>query len=191
MNSESIKKTVLAAAQEVFSTMLGMDAEISDRLAIEEPGLGQERVAALIGLAGHYIGTGMIGCSANFACKVASAMMMTDCLSVDGEVLDAIGEIANMIFGNVKTDLESEVGALGLSIPTVVFGRNFRTRSLGSQSLGTQSWVDVPIQVEDEAIEIRFCLAPNSALLRQNRQGSRRGPVTAIGDFLCSDSSGT
>ena len=48
-------------------------------------------------------------------------MMLADYTSVEGEVLDAIGEIANMIFGNVKTALESEVGDLGLSIPTVIF----------------------------------------------------------------------
>ena len=41
-------------------------------------------------------------------------------------------KLTNMIIGSVKTDLESNSGPLGLSIPTVVFGRNFKTRSAGN-----------------------------------------------------------
>ena len=45
------------------------------------------------------------------------------------DVLDAIAEVTNMIIGNVKSALEEKVGAMGLSTPTVIFGRNFQTRS--------------------------------------------------------------
>ncbi len=169
MEQQFIERAVFAAVQEVLSTMLGMEAEIADRLPIEGSTDGHERVVALIGLAGHYIGTGTIGCSAKFACKAASTMTMAEYPAVDGEVLDAIGEIANMIFGNVKTALEGEIGELGLSIPTVVFGRNFCTRSMGSQS-----WIDVPIRVENEEINVRFCVTANPAASRQQRHGFRR-----------------
>ncbi len=61
-------------------------------------------------------------------------MLMTEAPSVNEDVLDAVAELTNMIIGSVKTDLESQLGPLGLSIPTVVFGRNFRTRSAGRPS---------------------------------------------------------
>ena len=169
MEKQFIEQAVFASVQEVLSTMLGMEAEITDRLPIEESTEGHERVVALVGLAGDYMGTGTIGCSPKFACKAASNMTMTDYPAVDGEVLDAIGEIANMIFGNVKTALEGEMGELGLSIPTVVFGHNFCTRSMGSQS-----WIDVPVKVEEEEIDVRLCITTNPAASRQSRHSSKR-----------------
>ena len=175
MEKQFIERAVFAAVQEVLSTMRGMEAAIADRLPIEESTDGHERVVALIGLAGHYIGTGTIGCSAKFACKAASNMTMTDYPAVDGEVLDAVGEIANMIFGNVKTALEGELGELGLSVPTVVFGRNFCTRSMGSQS-----WIDVPIKVEKEEIDVRLCVTANPTASRQNRRGFTREQTASV-----------
>ena len=169
MEKEFLRQTALAAAQEVFSMMLGMDACTRSAAPEEESTDGTERVVALIGLAGEYLGTGMVGCTPAFACKAASAMMMTEYATVDGEVLDAMGEIANMIFGNVKTVMENQVGALGLSVPTVVFGRNFSTRSKASQG-----WINVPMKVEDDEIDIRFCLAPNSAMARQVKHGFKK-----------------
>lgn len=169
MEKAFIETTVLAAAQEVFSMMLGMDSAIRSQAPEEESTDDKERVVALVGLAGNYLGTGMIGCSPKFACKAASVMMMNDYPTVDSEVLDAMGEISNMIFGNVKTAMEEHAGALGLSIPTVVFGSNFSTRSMASQA-----WVNVPMQVEDEEIDIRFCLTPNSAMNRHVKHGFKR-----------------
>ena len=53
-------------------------------------------------------------------------MLMTEASAVNEEVLDAMAELTNMVIGNVKTKLESQLGPLGLSIPTVVYGRNFK-----------------------------------------------------------------
>ena len=49
-------------------------------------------------------------------------MLMSEFDAVTEDVLDAMAEMANMIFGNVKTELEEQLGGLGLSIPTVIFG---------------------------------------------------------------------
>jgi chemotaxis protein CheX len=51
---------------------------------------------------------------------------MTEASSVDEDVLDAVAEITNMIIGSVKTDLEGELGPLGLSIPTVGIRTEFQ-----------------------------------------------------------------
>ena len=58
---------------------------------------------------------------------------MTESPAVNEEVLDAVGELTNMIIGNVKTVAEAIVGPLNLSVPTVIYGRNFTSRSLGKQ----------------------------------------------------------
>jgi chemotaxis protein CheX len=81
---------------------------------------------------------------------------MTEYDAVTEDVLDAMAEMANMIFGNVKTELEEQLGGLGLSIPTVIFGRNFATRSVGQQS-----WTVVPIRAGSDLMELKICLAKN------------------------------
>ena len=83
-------------------------------------------------------------------------MLMMDAQSVDGDVLDAVAEVANMIIGNVKTGLEQELGPMGMSIPTIIFGKNFSARSAGNEE-----WLTVPFTSEGERIEVKFCLTPN------------------------------
>ena len=46
------------------------------------------------------------------------------------EVLDAMAQLTNMIVGSVKVELESKLGPLGLSVPTVVYGRISKPRPL-------------------------------------------------------------
>jgi chemotaxis protein CheX len=87
-------------------------------------------------------------------------MLMTESPAVNEEVLDAIAELTNMIVGNVKTDLERHLGPLGLSIPTVVYGRNFKTRSAGSTE-----WIVVRFRWGDEEMQARVCLAQRERAL--------------------------
>jgi chemotaxis protein CheX len=113
-------------------------------------------VVALIGVAGTWAGTGCVSCTPELACRVCSQMLMTESKAVDEEVLDAVAELTNMIIGSVKNDLEVELGPLGLSIPTVVYGRNFRTKSAGHAE-----WVVRTFNWDTDVFEVRMCLAPN------------------------------
>ena len=71
---------------------------------------------------------------------------MTPYDAIDEDVLDAVAEVTNMIIGNVKTALENRLGAMGLSTPTVIYGRNFQTRSSGNQE-----WTVVPFDAGERA----------------------------------------
>jgi chemotaxis protein CheX len=83
---------------------------------------------------------------------------MSDCEGVNEEVLDAMGEVGNMIVGNVKTALEARLGRLGLSTPTVLFGVNFEARSLGGQDS-----VMVPFDSACGRLEVQISIAPKPA----------------------------
>src|SRR5450631_2753618 len=113
-------------------------------------------VVSFIGIAGSWAGTGSLSCSAAMACRLCAAMLTTEAPSVNEDVLDAVAEITNMIIGSVKTDLEAEIGPLGLSIPTVVFGRNFKTRSAAAAE-----WIHVRFLWDEDPLLIKMCLAPN------------------------------
>ncbi len=156
MDKELLVKEVVTAARNVFETMLGLDIIAGEAIIEQYAPTENERVVALIGLAGSWIGTFMLSCKPELACRISSLMLMTEYKSINEDVLDAMAEMANMIFGNVKTELESSLGNLGLSIPTVIFGRNFAARSAGQQA-----WTVVPIHVGDQLMELKICLAKN------------------------------
>lgn len=147
---------ICTAATEVFSTMLAMEIVPGEAYVERDAAPSSEGVVALIGLAGEWVGTASLSCSAPFACRIASQMLMMDAQAVDGDVLDAVAEVANMIIGNVKTGLESDLGPMGMSIPTIIFGKNFSARSAGSEE-----WLTVPFTCEGEHVEVKFCLAPS------------------------------
>lgn len=158
-----IVECITHASTNVFSTMLGVDirlGEVSVENGSPDPNDG---VVSLIGLAGTWTGAGSITCSPALACRVCAQMLMTESSSVNEEVLDAVAELTNMIIGSVKTDLEQQLGPLGLSIPTVVFGRNFKTRTSGNSE-----WIVVRLHWDDECLIVKVCLSRNERMLHAN-----------------------
>lgn len=152
----TIVESLIRSAGDVFSTMLGGEltgGEVTVDAASAEPNDG---VVSFIGIAGSWAGTGSLTCSPAMACRICAALLMTEATSVNEDVLDAVAELTNMIIGSVKTDLESQLGPLGLSIPTVVFGRNFKTRSAG-----TNEWIHVGFHWDEDPLLIKMCLAPS------------------------------
>lgn len=85
-------------------------------------------VLAVLGLSGSYSGAGMLWCEQHVACKLAGRMLMCEFSELSDEVLDAFGELANMIVGNTKNEIEETLGPLGLGTPTVICGSNYRAR---------------------------------------------------------------
>lgn len=147
---------ITASTCEVFSTMLGHEINPCDPFVEKTASAPASGIVSLVGMAGDWIGTGGISCSASFACKVASLFLMAEYDSINEDVLDAISELTNMIIGNVKTTLEERLGPMGLSIPTVIFGRNFQTRSSGNHE-----WIVVPFASGEDRMNVQLCLTPN------------------------------
>jgi chemotaxis protein CheX len=156
IDNEQIAEFVRSSAAEVFTTMLGLELEPApEHVDPTDPAIS-EGVLTFIGLAGPWTGAGAISCSAELACQLCAAFLMMDAPAVNEEVLDAMGELTNMIIGNFKTMAEEILGPLCLSIPTVIYGRNFTSRSTGHNA-----WVVLPFKCKGEMIEIRVCLAPS------------------------------
>jgi chemotaxis protein CheX len=158
ISQEFIIESVKRSVAQVFATMLGVELGPGELVKVAR---GSERsggVVSLIGVAGAWAGSGSVSCSAQMACRICSLMLMTEAHSVDEDVLDAVAEITNMAIGNVKTDLEEHLGPLGLSIPTVIFGRNFQTKTAG-----TVDWTEVHFDWDGEPLAVKFCLAPQES----------------------------
>ena len=157
---DTIVQSLIRSAGDVFSTMLGSELSGGEVTIAGTPdGTDSEPndgVVSFIGIAGSWAGAGSLSCSPAVACRVCAAMLMTEATAVNQDVLDAVAELTNMIIGSVKTDLEAQLGPLGLSIPTVVFGRNFKTRSAG-----TTEWMNVLFTWDGDNLLVKMCLAPN------------------------------
>jgi chemotaxis protein CheX len=145
---------VQSSTESVFATMLGQDVIAGSAYLDTVASPSSNGIVSFIGLAGAWMGTGSISCSASCACRIASQLLMSEYGAVDDEVLDAVAEVTNMIIGNVKTSLEERLGPMGLSIPTVIYGRNFSSRTVGKQE-----WTVVPFECYGERFEVQLCLA--------------------------------
>jgi CheY-specific phosphatase CheX len=156
MDQEILVYYARNAVEEVFGMMIGLPATAGAVYTEAAAPAEADGIITLIGLAGPWIGAGSIRCSATLACKLASSMLMEEFSAVNKDVLDAMGEITNMVFGNVKTVLEGHLGAMGLSIPTVVSGQNVSTNTPGEQV-----WNVIPYEVESEKMDVKICLSPN------------------------------
>lgn len=154
MDEKKLTSCLLTHSKTVFETMLGMNIAEMPAGAASNPAEGGRKVVALIGFGGSYVGNCMISCSQQLACKMASAMLMSEYPELNDEVIDTVGEIANMIFGNVKTELEDLLGPLRLSIPTVIVGRSFDVRSTSNPL-----WITIPFQAEGHDFEVQMCVS--------------------------------
>jgi chemotaxis protein CheX len=159
MEQKRLVSIIESATLEVFSTMLGIPAKAGPAFTEQAGSQNFDGVVALIGLAGSWAGTGRITCSPGLACRLSGALLCSEYSHVNEDVLDAIAELTNMIIGNVKSAIEEELGPMGLSIPTVIFGRNYKARSCG-----VNEWIVVPFQADGEQLDVKLALAPSHAV---------------------------
>ena len=104
--------------REVWTSFLDGDPAGLVPANIPAPGEG---VTGCVHLSGAYTGSITVQCSAPAARDAAAALFAMQPADVTAaEVVDAIGEIANMVGGNVKSMLP---GPSNLSLPAVVHGQ--------------------------------------------------------------------
>ncbi len=157
LTSDRVLAVIRAATEDVFQTMLMVPIEPEPSFHEQAASQSFDGVIAFVGLAGPWAGSGRIACSPALACRISGALLSCEFAAVTEEVLDAIGEITNMIVGGIKTALEEELGPMGLSIPTVIFGRNYQTRASGATN-----WIVAPYRCESESFDVRLCLVPQA-----------------------------
>ncbi|TWT38066.1 CheY-P phosphatase CheX [Posidoniimonas corsicana] len=115
----------LKAVSNTFSTMLNADAHRGD-LGLGDPKTRKYPISGIIGLSGNAVGTVVINLSEEVAMKAASVLLMDDIKEVNDDVIDAVGELANMIAGQAKVELEQY--ELSVSLPNVVTGVGHEVR---------------------------------------------------------------
>lgn len=155
MKHEQIVEVIGQATKDVFRTMLDLDLDAGEpyiERPITEPFDG---VISTIGMAGtSWVGTGSISCSARAACRLSSALLMEEMPEIDDQVMDAVGELTNVVIGNVKGKVEQHLGLMSLSVPLVVLGSRITAHAMGHESVLTV----VPFTFGDDWIDVKVCL---------------------------------
>lgn len=100
----------------VFDIMVGVDIETPADAAPVQNGV----LTAVVYITGEQSGAVVIHCPASQACKFTGRFLGTEApIAVNEEVLDVLGELANMVAGNIKSNLMPNSH---LSIPSVIEG---------------------------------------------------------------------
>lgn len=110
----------VASTQSVFQTMLGCTLARGP-LSLKKDHAPMHEVSGLIGLCGKCQGMVVVSLGRETALEVAATMLGDRPTELDADVLDAVGELTNMIAGAAKTQLEQY--ALSISLPTVICGK--------------------------------------------------------------------
>lgn len=155
MSSETINQFILESSALVFRTMIA-DEIASTTVSVEDL---ESCVVASIGVAGEGGGTLFLRCSLDTAVELAAMLLGVSSSEIDpeGDMRDAIGEIANMIAGNLKTKLAPTLPNLVLSIPKVIIGES--TKKADHPANGQR--VNVAILVKTSPVLVQFVFSQN------------------------------
>jgi len=131
INAVDLRGFVSGAMNEVFDTMISMDIELADGGV--QANVQGERIVGSVGFAGKAVGSVSIQVNDAFARSITAAMlgMELDEIEGDEDVHDVIGELSNMVGGDLKSRLCDGGLDCELSIPSIITGSDFKTEIKG------------------------------------------------------------
>lgn len=112
----------LSSTSSVFSQMLGVEVTRLPPFVRNGQHSPQYDVTGVIGLTGKTTGTVALSLTKEMALSVTGKLLGDTPTEVNATVVDAIGEVTNMIAGAAKSQLEQLELSLGL--PTVITGKS-------------------------------------------------------------------
>lgn len=163
---DDISKDIADATETLFKTMIMMDLKFNGVSLANEMHIKTD-VASYVSFMGKYHGIVGIFCSRKFSLKIASSMLMEEMTGFTTEVIDAMGEVSNMIAGNVKTKITADYGEMDLSIPMVIVGGNTNITISGDKAadLGSElscftkePWLITNFSSDNETFDIGLLL---------------------------------
>lgn len=115
------------AMAEIFASMVMMEIDVSEtHLDLDAP--LKESITAIIGFSGTSKGLVALHVPKDVALAITSSFLMMEVAELNEDVKDAIGELTNMISGEVKNKLMSNGLSVDLSVPTTIVGDSYDFR---------------------------------------------------------------
>jgi chemotaxis protein CheX len=115
----------ISSLSNTFRTMLSVDVTRGE-MWLKQDNAPLHEISGVIGLSGKAVGSVVLSLSGELAMKAASHMLMADINEINDDVTDAVGELANMVAGAAKAELEEL--EMSVSLPNVITGTNYHVR---------------------------------------------------------------
>ena len=131
INSLDLKEFINNAVLDVFDTMLSMEVQpVSSNQSENNQGT---HIVGSVSFAGAVMGNVNMRVNMEFASQMTAAMLGMEVDEIEGteEVHDVIGEVCNMIGGDLKSRLCDANLNCELSIPSITTGKEFKIESRG------------------------------------------------------------
>ena len=123
---DTIRHTITSTLIETFDAMMSMALKVEDDNV--PTGLDEDRMVGTIHFGGEVVGVISFNLSEAFARTVTAAMLGIEASEIKSneEIKDVIGELANIVAGNLKTEFLDADLACVISTPSLTSGSNFK-----------------------------------------------------------------
>lgn len=120
-----VEPLLVTAVSEVFTKML--DLPVTHEPLMDPADPGEFHVAGAVGFIGASSGVVYLYLHKTLARRLACRLLRIEDAELESEAMvnDAIGELANMVVGQVKSQLEDRGHTFVLTIPSIVRGSHF------------------------------------------------------------------
>lgn len=143
-------QNIADATQEIFSSMVMLEVTPGEAFKRSNSRL-ENSISGIIGLAGEIKGMLAIHLPNEVALAVTTAFLGMDVEEIDEDVCDAVGELANMLGGSIKTIIDPGGGKVQLSMPSTVHGEEYAVDCLANAELET-----VPFMLDGQTFMVEL-----------------------------------
>jgi flagellar motor switch protein FliN/FliY len=181
---------------ELFDTMLSMEVELSDDAAKPDPD-GPQTMGS-VNFAGNVMGSVNIQVSETFARLISAAMLGTELEEIEdkAEIKDVIGEVTNIIAGNLKSGFCDSGLTCEISPPSITSGNDFRIETLNMDRYehfafhhqGNNIFVEVCVKIDEGPYsQERMKSDANDSVVKQD--SAIEDTQKSIDDFIATEAS--
>jgi chemotaxis protein CheX len=126
-------KPFVNATLNTFKAFVGLDLQAGNPHFSGRSVAFDQDISAVIGLSGNIRGAVVISMQKEFAIRVTDTLVGSKHTEMDDDTVDAIGEIVNIIAGNIKSEVP-DGEKIVISLPTVIKGSDHSFAWPGKQS---------------------------------------------------------
>ena len=168
---EKIEVILTEAIREVLTTLVSLTPEIRRKSGTPRRD-SEKRVVVSMGLAGPLSASLALVWTNRSACTLVSKMLGSKMTDVNQDVVDGLGEFANIMAGRIKYRFQELSYPLALSLPGVILGLNsgFVAKMRASES------ISLIVNAEELNFETMFLYAPPDAELQENWEAGEGVP---------------
>lgn len=126
---QGVINDLLTSTKHVFTRVLSIALDADPTMPPDQD-VQRQPMTAILNLSGNKAGVLSLHCSVEAADLLAGKILGSARARSPEDAEDAVGEVANMIAGHLKTAASGRGQSFDLSVPTIIVGGQYRVRSL-------------------------------------------------------------